>query len=181
LDNLRQKSAWRGYRFVPRSVLPNEWRAWVLDKGSLTQRLIRASEGDFHVRLKRLAWLTPSCDEAQVLNLPVRQCALVREVELVCMGDVWVSARSVIPVQTLTGKERQLQHLGSKPLGAFLFSHQQMVRLPMQLANFQDAAGRHCVGRRSVFLLDSKPLLVSEIFQARLLKATNNRESTYHE
>lgn len=158
------------WRPVARWMLPDLWRTWVLDSGSLTKRLIQASHGQFAVRPLREAWLYPRVDEARALQMPLRQKAWIREVELLCFGDVWVRARSVVPRQTLTGVERQLQHLGSRPLGAFLFAAPTMVREPMQVARVD--SGRHATfGRRSVFRLHGKPLLVSEVFQPAMLQA----------
>ena len=88
-----------------------------------------------------------------------------------------VYARSIIPLQTLTGKQRRLAHLGNRPLGGFLFSCPSMQREQAQLAAIQagdeiyeravDLAGVHpeyLWARRSIFRLADKPLIVSEIF-----------------
>ena len=114
---------WHTFRRVPSFYLPNEWRDWILDRGSLTQRLIHASNGHFSVRVIRQQWLRPNHDEALLLSCPISSKALIREVELLCNGQVWVVARSVIPNSTLRGKERQLKCLGSRSLGSFLFSY----------------------------------------------------------
>lgn len=163
------------WRRVARWMLPDPWRTWVLDSGSLTKRLIQASHGNFAVRPIREAWLYPRVDEARALQMPLRQKAWIREVELLCFGEVWVRARSVVPVQTLTGVERQLQHLGTRPLGAFLFAAPTMVREPMQVARVN--SGTHTTfGRRSVFRLHGKPLLVSEVFQPAMLIALHREQ-----
>lgn len=163
-------STWRNLRRVPEWVLPQQWRPWVMDSGSLTRRLMHASKGDFAVRRLREAWLYPSLDEARVLQIPNRQKAWIREVELLCFGQVWVCARSVVPIRTLTGVERQLKHLGTRPLGAFLFAAPTMRREPMQVARIDSGPGVEAVfGRRSVFRLHGKPLLVSELFQPAML------------
>ena len=159
-----KKTRWRGYRRVPEWVLPRCWRAWVLDQGSLTKRLIKASEGNFAVRIVFQGWAYPRMDEARVLKLPGRKKALIREVELLCFGEPWVRARSIIPGSTLTGQERQLKHLGTRPLGAFLFKARTMRRTAVELASAITGEERGTNGRRSVFLLHDKPLLVSELF-----------------
>lgn len=166
----RQISPWRAWEKVPHSYLPREWQRWVLDRGSLTKRLQQASAGDFKVRLVSLGWCLPAVDEALVLGMPLRRHALIREVELICRGEVRVRARSVIPARTLSGEERQLKHLGQKPLGEFLFRSKSMRRRPLQLACFHDASNGIFYGRRSVFLLHGKPLLVSEYFMPSLRK-----------
>lgn len=168
----QQLSPWRAYRSVPSSVLPRSWRGWVLDRGSLTQRLIDISEGHFRVRVTRQHWAMPAVDEAKTLAIPFRQHALIREVELCVSGIPLVRAHSVIPVETLSGEERQLQHLGEKPLGAFLFASRSMHRGALELARFTNAQGELCFARRSVFRLHNKPLLVSEMFLPELLRYT---------
>ena len=55
---------WRNYRQIPQTQLPYQWRNWLLDRGSLTQRLISASKGDFRVELLNLGWQRPSISEA---------------------------------------------------------------------------------------------------------------------
>ena len=112
----------------------------------------------------------------------------MREVELVCCEEVWVRARSVIPVKTLTGEETQLKHLGNKPLGAFLFASRAMKRKNIELARFSNtgtsrlgssiddgdlASAAHGYARRSVFLLHEKPLLVSEFFLPEMIRRIN--------
>lgn len=151
-------------------MLPRRWHSWLLDQGSLTLRLQRLSQGDFRVRVCQQGWAYPQQSEYQALGLASHRQALVREVELLCKGQVWVRARSVIPHTTLCGEERQLQYLGTKPLGAFLFKSRAMQRKNFQLASFSTENGQRCYGRRSLFLLHQKPLLVSEIFMPIVLQ-----------
>jgi chorismate lyase len=152
------------------------WRSWLLDQGSLTQRLINASNGAFQVRKLRQGWQQPTCSEARCLGLKPRQLAIVREVELLCHGEPWVYARSVFPQQTLIGRLRSLKKLDTRPLGALLFSDPTMKRTHFevaalynaQLANYfpndTDNSENFAWGRRSLFFLDKKPILVAEVF-----------------
>ncbi len=169
---------WHRFRRVPSFYLPDIWRDWVLDRGSLTQRLVRASDGHFSVRVIRQQWQEPNPDEALLLGSPVKSRALIREVELLCHGQVWVIARSVIPYTTLTGAERQLTALGNRSLGTFLFKSRAMKRGPLQITkiapehlSMQAGQTMHNAlwGRRSVFFLHDKPLLVSELFLPAVL------------
>ena len=161
---------WRSYRRVPVVKLPYKQRHWVLDRGSLTKRLIQASNGHFRVEISRQLWALPSLDERRLLNLPLGQRALIREVSLLCYGEVWVKARSIIPQTTLSGSEKQLAYLGTRPLGAFLFRSKTMKRGPLQIAAFKHT--QHvAAARRSVFFLHSKPILVSEFFMPSVFLA----------
>lgn len=170
---MKRLSQWQAYRKVPASVLPRTWRDWVLDRGSLTKRLIQASDGDFAVRILDQHWDYPEANECIALNMQAGTQALIREVELLCHGEVWVKARSIIPFQTLTGEERQLRYLGTRPLGAFLFKSRDMQRKAIEVATFQSDSGERMYGRRSVFLLHQKPLLVSELFLPAVLASEN--------
>ena len=102
---------------------------------------------------------------------------LVRQVQLMCNDVPWVYARTVIPRRTLTGRQRRLAHLESRSLGAMLFADPSMRRGELQLVRLTARDKLHAIvarhvdqlpavmwGRRSVFTLSNKPLLVSEIF-----------------
>jgi len=120
---------------------------------------------------------TPRLDEAQVLGMQPREMAIVRQVRLLCDGNPWVYARTVIPVTSLRGKLQRLAGLGTRPLGGVLFADPSMRRGIVELAELLPghavyaAATGHMRqrpaaiwGRRSVFRMSGKPLLVSEIF-----------------
>lgn len=116
-------------------------------------------------------------NEMLALNMRRGQYALIRQVRLMCNDIPWVFARTVIPRATLTGRRRRLAGLGNKPLGAMLFADPGMKRGEIELSRigptqplFQQAlegaekTPDSVWGRRSLFYLSSKPLLVSEIF-----------------
>jgi len=116
-------------------------------------------------------------NEAQCLHTQTGRRALVRQVYLYCDDRPWVFARTVIPPATLRGKERHLAHLKDKPLGAVLFTEPSMRRGEVEVASitpgqrlFHTATAHlseppDCIwGRRSIFYLHDKPLLVNEIF-----------------
>ncbi len=114
----------------------------------------------------------PRPEEARALGLAPRRFALIREVLLLGGGEPRVFARSVLPVATLTGRMRHLRHLDNRPLGDLLFRNASLKRGEIEVARVPghrlpaglvDPAQR-LWGRRSVFRLEGKPLLVSEIF-----------------
>jgi chorismate--pyruvate lyase len=160
-----------------RSRVPPELRDWLLDGGSLTDRLRRSCRGRFSVRVLDEGWRRPRLDEARTLGVPPASLGWVRQVQLLCDRRPLVFARTVVPVTTLTGAQRQLASLGERPLGAFLFADPGMRRAVVELAclrpgdaMFAEAAvdlrpGPDCIwGRRSVFHVGGKPLLVTEVF-----------------
>jgi len=140
----------------------------LLDKGSLTARLQAKSTGHFRVQLLRQVWHTASLSEARLLGIAPRARVLVREVILRGNDQPWVFARSIFPQSSLQGSLRRMGKFDSRPLGAFLFSQAGMRRGPMQVSCFSlstnTCADEAVWGRRSVFYIDNKPLLVSEIF-----------------
>lgn len=138
---------------------------WIRDPGSLTARLQARAGGDFRVRLTRLVWARPRLDECLALRIPAGEWALVREVVLLGRGEAWVMARSVLPRSTLTGRNRQLRRLGTRPLGAFLFRDPGLRRDQVRVVRSPDGHW----GRRSRFLLRGRPLLVAEYFLPALL------------
>lgn len=153
---------------------------WLLDHGSLTRRLRRASGGQFQVQVLSQRWQRPQWGERRALGMADGSLALVREVRLLCRGQAAVYARTVMPVATLTGRGRSLGKLGGKPLGELLFRDRTMSRGPIELAqlgagdalyNALVPSGEHLSlwGRRSVFMLRGQRLLVSEFFLPPLL------------
>lgn len=156
---------------IPPYRIPRAYQPWLLDRGSLTQRLIQASDGDFRVRLLRQGHQHATDHEREALGLKERSWPFLREVALLCQHQPWVFARTVIPSETLQGPARALTRLGSKPLGAVLFNHPHVRRGPIAVYRLdaarvsQDFAGQGIIwGRQSVFYLYDKPLLVSEYF-----------------
>ncbi len=147
-------------------------RHWLLDTDSLTQRL-QLDGARFSVQRRFQGWQQPTFSERHVLRLPARQVALVREVALLRNGIPVVFARSVFPSTTLTGELRWLRHLQNRSLGSILFSSSGLQRSPFEVARLSgDTAllptDLHqkppAWGRRSVFLLNQRSLLVAEIF-----------------
>jgi chorismate lyase len=178
----RRIAVWRPATRISRSAIPERYLSWLLDPSSLTQRVITAcGRGQFRVQVLAQAWQRPFADERRRLGLHNDTRALVRQVQLLCDDEPWVYARTVIPRTTLSGRERRLAHLGSRSLGAALFADPTMEREPMELAQLGpgqalfDVATQRLApasadiwGRRSVFRLSGKPLLVSEIFLSKI-------------
>lgn len=149
--------------------LSSELRKWLYDSGSLTQNLIQASEGDFSLRVINQGLEVPRLDECRALKLPHRQLALIREIVMSGYGQDWVFARSVVPISSLDGQLRHLKSLGNQPLGALLFKDPSMRRGPIETTLLNKSlinipCTQAAWARRSVFRINNKPLLVSEVF-----------------
>lgn len=173
----RQKShpkgaKWQDFHQV-RHRIPADIKSWLLNEGSLTQRLIKASDGDFEVQLCFQGWAQPTLDEVMRLGLNHHEVAQIRETRLVCRGEPWVYARSIIPASSLGGSNRRLMQLGNRSLGELLFRDPGMTRDPFEIAYIRPESGlvpdelqrqQNLWGRRSRIFLADKPLLVGEIF-----------------
>jgi chorismate--pyruvate lyase len=168
---------WKPNSFYLRTDIPATLSGWLLDTASLTLRLQQMCPGRFRVRVLSQAWGRPAQDEVRVLGMQRGRRAIIRQVQLLCDGRPWIYARTVIPITSLRGRLQRLAHLGTRPLGGVLFADPGMQRGGVELARIQagqalyTADRRHLRqrpveiwGRRSVFRLDNKPLLVSEIF-----------------
>ncbi len=149
----------------------------------MTRRLQQACTQTFRVELLSQERDKPMQNEAQQLGLKSGRYALLRQVLLLCGERRWVFARTVIPLSTLQGRQRVLGHLGNRSLGAMLFADKSMQRGSLEVtcltkgARLFDTATRllkrkpQCIwGRRSVFYVENKPLLVSEFFLPELVE-----------
>lgn len=163
--------SWFPYsRQLPRP--PRAWSHWLRDPGSLTRRLLQLSDGDFSVRVLEQGWRScqsralVSCFPSSVL----RQRMWSRKVVLLGRGEPWVTAHTLLPARSLRGSLRRMRFLQERPLGEFLFRHPGLRRLPPEVA----PAGDHW-GRRSIFSLQGKPLLVAEFFLPALVFGAHDR------
>jgi chorismate--pyruvate lyase len=168
---------WRSHRRYLHADIPTDLVHWLLDPASLTLRLQQLCGSRFHVRVISQGWGRPRRDEARALDMTGRERTIIRQVQLMCADHAWIYARTVIPATSLRGRLRRLAHLGTRPLGAMLFADPGMQRGEVELARilpgqelFTDATqaaddGTAAIwGRRSVFRITGRPLLVSEIF-----------------
>lgn len=143
-----------------------EWCDWLLEPGSLTQRLQLVSEGTFKVQVISEGWCYQKSGNRDPFSVTVaRQMMWSRRVLLCGLGKPWVAAHSLIPVSTLRGSLRQLVKLRDRPLGGFLFKHPSLMRCEPEIVKTEDHWGR-----RSLFQLEGRPLLVAEFFLPALIE-----------
>ncbi|GAB3283938.1 chorismate--pyruvate lyase family protein [Parahaliea aestuarii] len=164
---------WRPAGRIPNYRLGHRERTWLLDDSSLTRRIVANNPGHFRVQRLRQEWVTPLPSERRLLDIPLRQRALVREVILQVDDVPLVFARSLFPVSSLTGELRHLRQLRNRPLGAILFRMPGMQRSPFEVARIDGNSSYlpHSLqqpasawGRRSCFDIGGRQLLVSEVF-----------------
>lgn len=158
-------------------VFANRVKDWLLDPSSLTLRL-KSHCNEFRVEV--LGQKIEACSELESSEyIPVGTDVLVREVLLFCDDIPHVFARSLLPLSSLTGKEKELAQLGNQSLGQILFNSGCLERKSIEVSSFDEssAVGQLSVslvknqksetalwGRRSLFLVNEKPLMVAEVF-----------------
>ena len=149
---------------------------WIQSQGSLT---VRIRELGIAFNLEVLSQTEQALTKEQRALLETQDdSGLIREVLLKQGACPLVYAQTLIPESTSSGTESMLTKLGSQSLGQVLFQSPQATRgqiefaqvLPdSELANYiENQLGQPivqaCFIRRSRFLLNQKPLLVSECF-----------------
>lgn len=159
-------------------------RRWLLDRGSLTQR-IQSRCDSFRVALLSQRLAAIGHDERGIIAVRRGQRCLVREVSLYCGATPVVFAHSVVEPHALHGPWRMLATLGNRPLGAALFADPRVQRFPLRfrrLGRSHALYHRACEllarpplclwGRRSLFVLRRSRLLVTEVFLPAILALT---------
>lgn len=156
----RWTSAYKKYT----NLWSNSQRSWLLHRGSLTKRLIAQSRSSFEVKVTKEGVSKLFQHEKSVLAC-ASDFGWIREVDLIVDGAVWVRARSVVPLSTLTGPDIKLKYLGSKPLGHVLFSNPRYQRKQFEIGRYRKNDKTYW-GRRSIFTCSTshKALLVTETF-----------------
>jgi len=177
----RQRWYQRSQRLL--NELPPQVESWLFDASSLTARLQQRCGVSFNVKLLSQAYTLLATSDKAAMSLSRCHAGLVRQV-LLCDGETpLVYARTVIPADTLKGSLRRYANLGERPLGAMLFADRTMRRseveitptLPQRCCNIKQLnqyvdTSRIIWGRRSVFRVSNKPILVSEYFLPTLFE-----------
>lgn len=149
--------------------------SWLLDPSSLTARLKGHCQ---QFRIELLGQQVEPCQAQEVFaGIVEGDAVLVREVILYCDDKPQVFARSLLPLASLSGEEQALANLGTQSLGQVLFNKPSLQRKTIEVAEFdQNSSVAHLAeklallvtdnlwGRRSVFVVENKPLMVSEVF-----------------
>jgi len=160
----------------PNSVsLDETLTSWLIEPSSLTARL-KANSADFYVSV--LGHRIESCREEEANgDIKAGEQVLIREVLLYCDNVPHVFARSLLPLSSLTGEQQGLANIGDQSLGQILFNHPNLIRKNIEVAQFESHQrlsgllsslslpnNEQLWGRRSVFVIDNKPMMVAEIF-----------------
>lgn len=159
---------------------PHPLRRWLTDRGSLTAR-IKAHFTDFNLVRLGQSLKVPHPDERRHMDFRPGELAIVREVLLKSGNTPLVFAHSIVARKDVRGVWRGLSRLGARPLAEMLFHDPTVARLPMEYLAID---ARHPLyrraqavtgvsaprlwARRSVFIKQGRPLLVTEVFLPEL-------------
>ncbi|PKM12031.1 MAG: chorismate lyase [Gammaproteobacteria bacterium HGW-Gammaproteobacteria-3] len=172
---------WTVNRQGARHDLPPPVQSWIYEPGSITQRLRSYYGAAVQVEILFHRWRVPFLSERKLLKLKTSRYALIREVLLHSNGKPLVLARTIIPIATVKAARRNLAHLGNRPLGEVIFSYPKLERLEMDFTLAEPAIwtpaalqkmsnGQALWGRRTIYVIRSRNMLVNEFFFPDALK-----------
>lgn len=157
-------------------------RKCLLNTGPLIMHLEKFSTANISLNLETQFYGRAQHNGSAILGLSDGDCVLLREVFLLCNNHPWVYARTTIPTTTLQSAPK-LAHWGDKPLGNYLFSDKFIYRGKIEIAKIKMISIPYrpikklalkqddfLWGRRSIFYIKNKPLLVTEIFLPEAVK-----------
>lgn len=153
---------------------PEKVENWLYDHNSLTLKLESLSK-TFHVEIKQEVNIKSS--EQLSGYFKDEDAILVREVLLYVDNIPVVFAQTEIPLSTLTDEQKKITEIGNTSLGKLLFQDPSMLRGQIEVTSFKansplhdfcqsidQATDKTLWSRRSLFYINNKPLLVSELF-----------------
>ncbi|MCK4841640.1 MAG: chorismate lyase [Methylococcales bacterium] len=184
---LSQDPHWKKQRRGIKQTMPANVASWVYEKNSLTRRLRQHYGHSVTVEILFHRWKPAFLSECNLLNLPQQQYNLVREVLLHADGKPLILARTILPEQTIKVAKRNLSHLGTRPLGEVIFSYPKLERLELNISCVQYNTWSPALtekidiepyvwGRRSVYAIQKKKMLVSEFFMPDALKLSTRSQ-----
>lgn len=146
------------------SVSPS-LKAWLLYQGSFMTRLKEHGIIDAKVQVLNESRRIPEEWERVCLGI-AREETLVREVLILNATQCFMFARTVIPESMLSGALEELSQLGNRSLGSVLFNHPYVRREEFEftIVTFSSCEDSHLPARRSIFTLQEKKLLLTEVF-----------------
>lgn len=161
--------------------MPEKVQSWIYESGSLTKRIKEHYQDAFSLSVLFHQWKRPFLSETRSLCLPGNKYCLTREVLLSAHEQPLILARTIIPVKTLKGAQRTLSRLGTRPLGEVIFCYPKLARLEMDIAliapgQWSSAAQKiinhdqKIWGRRTVYAIQQRRMLVSEFFLPGVLE-----------
>ena len=163
---------WRPVHAWAPEARPHTLWPYVVEVGSLTERLKAKAGGAFHVRVLEEGAAQLSAEDGALLQAKAGEPGFMRQVYL-CGSEPLVYARSV----AVGEGARWLQELGDNPLGAKVFAEKDVRRSPIQATHlspgqtlFDAAVARlerkpmELCARRSLLTVKGAAILIYECF-----------------
>ncbi|EJF74919.1 chorismate lyase [Bartonella birtlesii] len=139
-------------------LIPENVCDWLMESGSITLRFKKHCT-HINVEPQRECFITRDKLQDEAEHLPESSRYWLREVILTGDKQPWLLGRTVIPQETLLEQNQALMHLGTTPLGHYLFNSGKLTRDYIHIGQ-QGALW----ARRSRLRLTNKPLLLTELF-----------------
>ncbi|MDX1519721.1 MAG: chorismate lyase [Gammaproteobacteria bacterium] len=152
-------------------------------EGSLTEYISGYCAGGLELKIKNEKWQRPVTGELPGYGRIGKRQLYIREITLNCGDARFIYGRSLFSRRSYRYCRRQLERLGDRPLGEWLFGdrriqrmHTQIGRIPKLSRLYRLAIPGETVrpaklwGRRSLYSVNGHPLLVIEIFLPSLIK-----------
>ncbi len=155
-------------------------KSWLNETDSLTKRLRGIYGTDLKVRILFHQWQSAFVDECQLLRISRSRYELIREVLLYAGETPLILARTILPEPTIKIAQRNLSHLGTRPLGEVIFAYPDLERRRREFSRTNSDDWSLSVnqefnvietvwGRRTLYAIHNQPLLVSEFFLPAIL------------
>ncbi len=174
----------RWHKVPPQTTTPAVLREWLINRDSLTQRLMACCS---RFRVERLHQHAATClaDEREALGLRQRVRVMEREVLLYCNDVAVVYAHTVLPLTATAQQWPLFASLGNRSLGTTLFQDPLVQRGDLQYAQLRanhplmrrihqqqlpQTEASSLFARRSRFTRHGSSLLVTEVFLPSLLE-----------
>jgi len=154
------------------------YHPWAMDSRSLTHK-IRSRCRHFTVQLLHQGTGKLMAFEAKLLGSSTPQISQVREVWLMADGLPVVYARSILPRRSLARQYGSIRTLGERPLGDTLFTNKNMGRKAVRIFRLLPDnplypknlnLSEPLYARASIFNLNNRPILVTDVFLPGILK-----------
>lgn len=140
------------------SLIPENIRDWLMEPGSMTLRLKKHC-AQVRIEPQRECFVTRDKLQDEAEHLPESPRYWLREIILMGDDQPWLLGRTVIPQETLLEQNQELMHLGTTPLGHYLFNSGKLTRDYIHIGQQGTLWAR-----RSRLRLTGKPLLLTELF-----------------
>lgn len=175
---MKSSLRWRALNSADRIKISPKLRKWLFYSGSSTKQFRLHQVNSLTINVLNQCWETALPNEQKILQINNRSCALVREVLIYGNQQLLMYGRSIFPQYFFVGKNKFFRSaLTNRPLGDLLFKDPSMQRSAFEFALLQynrcdfttlrpflENQDDSLWARRSIFITNHQPLLLTEVF-----------------